>query len=194
MRFRTRICPFEELVAAVPDEARVLDVGCGSGLLLVLLAAMRRGIAGIGFDSSKVAIEVARSVDLASIASEGSRIEFLHRAIGEPWPEGQFDVVCLVDVMHHVPPADQQSLFEQCIGRVRPGGLLLYKDMSDTPLLHATWNRMHDLLLARQWIHYRSIADVDRWAVAAGCRTVASARIRRALYEHDLRVFRVIDG
>lgn len=194
---RPRICPFERLLAHVPTGSRVLDVGCGGGLLLGLLAAAGRlstepGRASIGFDSSRGAIDTADAMLDAWRARRGSPapIEFRCLGVEEPWPEGAFDCVTIVDVMHHVPPAHQRSTIQLAATHVRPGGVLLYKDMCRRPRWRAWANRLHDLALARQWIHYADVRDVESWARDAGLALIASEDHARLWYGHELRVFR----
>lgn len=188
---RIRICPFECLVPLVPAGSTVLDAGCGSGLFLALLAHTVPGVDGVGFDSSSPAIETARRMaDSAQRAGLRARLRFLHLDLYGPWPPGGFDVVSLIDVLHHVPPARQQDVFEQAIRCVKPGGLLLYKDMAARPLLCAALNRLHDLLLARQWVRYIPIRRAEAWAAHHGLTCVHAGKLVRYWYHHDLRVFR----
>ena len=183
---RPYICPFDDLLASVPADAHVLDVGCGAGLFLGLIADHHPAATGIGFDSSASAIAAARKMSLDN--NFESRIAFEHRAVGDAWPEGPFDVVSIVDVLHHIPPAHQRDVIEQGFAHVRPGGVLIYKDMATRPLFSALWNRAHDLLLARQWIHYRSIDDVKRWVTAQGAQIVKTGTRSLGPYAHELLV------
>ena len=66
--------------------------------------------------------------------------------------------------------------------RVRLGGLLIYKDTASAPAWAAWVNRLHDLVLARQWIHYAPIADVEAIAGRAARRAQrwGTARLVRA--------------
>jgi len=49
---------------------------------------------------------------------------------------------------------------------------------------------MHDLLLARQWIHYLPIRRVDEWAGEFGLVPVHKEAISRLWYRHELRIYR----
>lgn len=186
--YRPFLCPFEVLIEVVPAEARVLDVGCGGGLFLALLAATGRISEGVGFDASQTAIEVAQGLETKF--PNGPRIRFEHRGAGETWPADTFDVVSIVDLMHHVPPAEQEDMLAKAAHHVAPGGLLLYKDVSEGPLWRAWASRLHDLVIARQWINIVPFATVARWAEAAGLKTERHARIDVLWYGHELGVFR----
>ena len=190
-RWRPYICPFEELLPFVPGNSSILDVGCGAGLFLGLLAAEGRIRSGVGFDSAAAAIETAvRMRERAARVGAKATLEFHRLDAAGRWPERQFDVVSIVDVMHHVPRSAQRSVFESAAARVRPDGVLLYKDMARAPAWRAWANRLHDLVLAREWIHYVSIEDVERWARELGLTLVHAGAFNRYWYAHELRVFR----
>jgi len=98
--------------------------------------------------------------------------------------------VSLIDVPHHVPPAGQRECFLTAAARLGPGGVLIYKDMARRPVWRALANRLHDLVLARQWIHYVPVERVEGWAAEAGLGLTRAARFNRLWYAHELRVFR----
>jgi 2-polyprenyl-3-methyl-5-hydroxy-6-metoxy-1,4-benzoquinol methylase len=184
---RPRICPFERLVDAVPAQSSVLDIGCGNGLLLYLLARAGRLREGIGVDIRRDAI------DAGNAALRGFGVDHASlRVAGEPasWPRQAFDVVAMIDVMHHVPPERQRETLAAACAMVRPSGLLVYKDMARSPAWAAWANRAHDLLLARQWINYLPIAEVESGAVGSNMRLVRGDSVRLGWYAHELRIFR----
>ncbi len=184
--WRPYICPFEELLPHFPAGARVLDIGCGGGLLAALVCELRGPARFVGFDSSSDAIAMARA-NLGRFAGEP---EFHRLDVGEPWPAGPFDVVSIVDVVHHIPPEHQKSALVQAAGVLEPGGVFIYKDMTRRGLLRPLMNRVHDLALARQWIHYADIGDVKRWLGEAGLELVHESFHARWWYGHELLVFR----
>jgi len=187
-RYRPYICPFEELIPEVPQGASVLDIGCGGGLFLGLIEASGRNPLGLGFDVSKPAIGLARSM-AEQAAKRGGWLDFRLIDAAAPWPDGDFDVVSMIDVAHHVPPASQEEAIRRASQKVRPGGRFLYKDMVARPRWRAAANRLHDLVLARQWIHYLPVERVEAWATDEGLRLERSGRFNRLWYGHELRIF-----
>lgn len=185
--YRPFICPFDALIPLIPADSRVLDVGCGGGLWLGLLAATGRLAEGVGFDSSTSAISLAQQMRVP--ASHAGKLRFEHRGVQDPWPDGLFDVVSIIDVMHHVPLAHQAQVIDLAASRVAQGGLLIYKDMCRRPAWRALANRAHDLVMARQWIHYAPVEKVSTWAVSAGLRCQHAGSLPRWWYGHELRVF-----
>lgn len=189
--YRIAICPFDRIVPHVPPGSSVLDVGCGSGVFLGFLAGTVPGMSGVGFDSSGAAIGVAlRMADRVRELGLEAALRFVRLEAAEPWPEGQFDVVSLVDVMHHVAPAGQKDMIDKAAAKVKPGGLLLYKDMAERPWMHAWLNRLHDLIVARQWIHYLPVGRVDEWAGELGLVREHAEIMSRLWYRHDFRIYR----
>ena len=190
-RYRPYICPFEDLLPIVPAGSSILDVGCGGGLFLGLLAAQERIRFGVGFDSAASAIATAQRMRRrAAECGAKATLDFQRRDANGPWPAETFDVVSIIDVMHHVPKSAQRSVFESAAARLRSPGLLIYKDMARTPVWRAWANRLHDLLLARQWIHYVPIDQVERWGSELGLALVDARSFNRYCYGHELRVFK----
>ncbi len=186
--YRPYICPFESVLKQIPPGSTVLDVGCGGGLLLALLASTGRTSRAVGFDSALPAIQIAQA---AADRNGLHQCRFIHLDVAAPWPAEPptFDAVTIIDVLHHVPTAAQRQVIATAAGRVGPGGRLVYKDMCRRPWWRAWANRLHDLLLARQWIAYCPIEDVERWASEAGLKLIHRADLNRWWYGHELRVF-----
>lgn len=185
---RPYICPFHRLLPLIPPGSSVLDVGCGSGLLTVLAAERIDVRRVVGFDSSPGAITLARTA-AAKLASAGRPVpEYRLLDATADWPAGQFDVVAVVDVMHHIPPEAKRSVIEQAAAKVTPGGRLLYKDIGPRPRWRATMNRLHDLVMARQWVRYVEAVTVRQWVEMCGLRAGPPERINTLWYGHDLIV------
>lgn len=185
---RPHICPFHVLVSEIPAEASILDVGCGAGLFIFLLVRLGRVRSAVGFDADRAAILTAQ--EMAARLPNSELIQFERRNANDAWPPGRFDVVCLIDVMHHVLPDHQAAVFAAAIEHVADGGILLYKDMASRPLWRAWANRLHDLLLANQWINYIEREKVIRWARKSGLSLERTGEINMLWYRHEWCIFR----
>jgi methionine biosynthesis protein MetW len=96
------------LLAAVPDGARVLDVGCAEGYLAAALK--ERGCAIVGVEPNPRAAEVARSVCDDVIAGDVEDPAIRGKI------EGRFDVVLFGDVLEHLRDPDSMLRWAGTIG------------------------------------------------------------------------------
>jgi cyclopropane fatty-acyl-phospholipid synthase-like methyltransferase len=179
MTLRPRICPLGLVADAVPHAARVLDVGCGAGLLLQWLDEARGLVRGVGVDVSARAIAVARAC-----APRGGVLEFIRLPADAPWPEGPFDVVTAVDVLHHVPPEEQRGF----VRRLAETGarLVVLKDVAPRPRWKAWANALHDFLMTRSRVWPRAMDEVAAWLAEDGWRVTRAERADMLCYSHYL--------
>ena len=133
------------------------------------------------------AIRFTKSCEASGIAPVPT---FECRSVELGVPNRTYDVVCLIDVLHHVEVSSQHEAFLLAASCVRPGGIMVYKDMCSAPKWRAGLNRLHDLLSAHQWINYVPIATVDRWASDAGLESESAEWIPMLWYGHELRIYR----
>lgn len=109
------------------DGKRVLDVGCGGGILAESMA--ERGASVVGIDLADAALSVARLHALDT----GIELEYLSIAAedyAEEHPES-FDVVTCLEVLEHVP--DPASTISACARLVKPGGTLYFSTINRNP-------------------------------------------------------------
>ena len=109
---------------AVLPGKRVLDVGCGGGILAESMAAIGAQVTGI--DLSEKALKVARLHQLES----GVRLDYRLIAAEElacEQPEA-FDVVTCMEMLEHVP--DPASIVAACATMVKPGGWVFFSTLN----------------------------------------------------------------
>lgn len=119
---RSRLTPYAERLAG---HGPVLDLGCGRGEMLSLLA--ERGIAARGVDGSEQMVEVCRERGLA--AERGDLFAVLAQA-----PPGSLGAVVSFHVIEHLPPESLDRLVRLAWGALRPGGLLILETPSPMAL------------------------------------------------------------
>jgi 2-polyprenyl-6-hydroxyphenyl methylase/3-demethylubiquinone-9 3-methyltransferase len=106
---------------------RVIDVGCGGGILAESMA--RKGAAVKGIDLAEKSIGVARlhglesgvAVDYEVIATE---------AIADREPE-QYDLVTCMEMLEHVP--DPSAVVAACAKLAKPGATLVFSTLNRNP-------------------------------------------------------------
>lgn len=105
-------------------DLKILDVGCGGGLVSEAMA--KEGAHVTGIDASSISIEVAKR----HAKQEGLNIEYRHCLVEELGNEQKFDVVINAEVVEHVP--DQPALIKDCTRLVKPGGMLILATLNRT--------------------------------------------------------------
>lgn len=185
-RLRPLICPFEPLISALPDDSRVLDVGCGTGALILAASSAGKVREALGVDISEDALVQAR---MAASALTDCCSSLTFRQCASPDEiEGKWEAVLMVDVLHHVPIEKQESFWKAAALCVSMGGRLIYKDMCHQPMWRVGMNRLHDLVVAKQWIHEVPLKTVRKWASDSGFKVIHEERYTRFWYGHELLI------
>ncbi|MDK2124952.1 bifunctional 2-polyprenyl-6-hydroxyphenol methylase/3-demethylubiquinol 3-O-methyltransferase UbiG [Parachitinimonas caeni] len=106
---------------------RVVDVGCGGGILSESMAA--RGAAVTGVDLAEKSLKVARLHGLES----GVTVDYRCIAVEALAEEaaGSFDVVTCMEMLEHVP--DPASVVAACSRLAKPGGWVFFSTISRNP-------------------------------------------------------------
>lgn len=110
-----------ELTVEVRQGGSVLDVGCGDGYLLAALAVARPDLElhGLDHDAARLA-QARRALPEARVRLEPTDV----RRASLP----RADLVVLLDVLHYLPPVEQDRLLQQLAACVRARGALVIRD------------------------------------------------------------------
>ena len=176
----------QRLDDAIPGDALVLELGCGTGQLGLFPASADRYV--VGADLVRPALELARD----AAAAYGVRsVRFVETDLRSPGlRKGAFDVVICSGVLHHTP--DPRAAFAAVARLVRPGGVLVigvynpyarlplrlrrglarltgFRWVPWDPILH---DRRAEPLRREAWLrdqyhhveeHRHTLAEVQRW-------------------------------
>lgn len=132
--------PDEAVKRALTDQVhagngmQVLDVGCGTGTLAVMLAQARAGVDVTGVDGDADILRIARE----KVHASGARVHLVEGlATALPFGDSSFDRVTTSLVLHHLAPRDKTLALREIHRVLRPGGELHIAD----------WGKPHDPLM-----------------------------------------------
>lgn len=160
-------------LAGDPAGRRVLDVGCGDGVLACALAARGAEVSAVDADPAMVAAARARATQagVGLIVAEG-------RLPALPYADGAFDLVVASTVLCFVPDAAQA--LRELARLLAPGGRLVIGELGRWSAW-ATIRRVRGRLGAETWraARFRSAGELRALAEEAGLRVEA---VRGAIY------------
>jgi SAM-dependent methyltransferase len=202
LRARAADSTFARLLdQAIAPDARVLDLGCGTGQMALFLSGRGRQVVGADLSRASLALgaSAARRFGVGGVL-------FVETDLRRPGlAAGSFDVVLSLGALHHTP--DPRAAFASAARLVRPGGVLVvglysayarwphrlrrllarlsgYRVFPFDPVLR---DRRSDPARRRAWIrdqyrhpeeHRHTVAEVRRWFRDSGftfLRTFPSA-------------------
>ena len=187
LRTRAERSAFARLLdASIPGDARIVEIGCGTGQMSLYLARADRIV--VGCDLSRGALSLGAS---AARRWGVDKVRFVECDLANlPLQDGAFDVVYCSGVLHHTP--DPRASFGAIARAVRPGGTIvigLYNRYARIPLklrrivarlTNYRWIPFDPVLRERDaeparreaWLrdqyrhpeeHSHSVAEVRRW-------------------------------
>jgi 2-polyprenyl-6-hydroxyphenyl methylase/3-demethylubiquinone-9 3-methyltransferase len=154
---------------------RVLDVGCGGGLLAEAMASEGAQVTGI--DLARDSLQIARLHGHESgVKVQYECVSAEDYAVQQP---GRFDLITCMELLEHVP--DPASVVRACGQLVRPGGLVCFSTLNRNPksfLLAIVAAEYVLRLLPRgthQYEHFVTPSELAAAARAAGLEVTALA-------------------
>ncbi len=150
---------------------RVLDVGCGGGILSESMAA--RGASVTGIDMGEAPLSVAR----LHLLETGQEVDYQRipvEMLADERP-GTYDIVTCMEMLEHVP--DPSSIIQSCAELTKPGGNLFFSTLNRNPksYLFAIIGAEYLLRLLPKGTHdfnkFIRPSELDRWIRASELHT-----------------------
>ena len=147
-------------LARLPDTARVLCVGVGTGAEMLSLACQRPGWQFVGVDPSAEMLAVAQQrIEQAGISG---RCQLVHGYVDDVTEE-QFDAVLSMLVAHFITSHDRPAFYRTIHDRLSPGGTFVSAEISadlaapEFPSMLEDWKQVQRLMGATE----DSLAKLD---------------------------------
>lgn len=135
---RLKLSPIMQIERYVPKERNILDLGCGSGIFAYILYLGSPDREVLGVDISSKRIEVAKAY-----LNKYPQIKFIVGDVNSVSFE-DFGIITLIDLLHHMPFEEQESLLLKVYKKLYSGGLLLIKDLEKYPYWKYVFHYIQD--------------------------------------------------
>lgn len=141
----------------LPRQGSILDVGCGFGLFSLYFAdEPGRNIQGFDLNAERIA-----SAQAAARVLKLGNVTFSHDDARGFASRGTLDAAFMVDIIHHIPVASARDLLKEIAASLRPGGVLIVKDIARRP----AWKKWFTWLLDkamdfRAHVHYWEVDEL----------------------------------
>ncbi|MCB1867095.1 MAG: bifunctional 2-polyprenyl-6-hydroxyphenol methylase/3-demethylubiquinol 3-O-methyltransferase UbiG [Gammaproteobacteria bacterium] len=170
---------------------RVLDVGCGGGILAESMARLGADVTGI--DMGKAPLEVAR----LHLLESGQQVDYKQIPVEQLAQEipGSFDVVTCMEMLEHVP--DPASVVRACADLTRPGGTVFFSTINRNPKSYMLAIIGAEYLLGllpkgtHDYARFIRPSELDQWIRSAGLQ---ARNMMGMVYNPLTQKYRLISG
>lgn len=182
IKYRPIICPFNDLIDFANGKTSVFDIGCGSGQFCALIAKYTGVKKIMGIEINERLVNNAKQVN-----EEFSKDKQIHFEVfdGKTIPDSinEYELIYMIDVYHHIPPKQQVEFMQQLYKKMKPGAILVFKDMNaGSPLVLC--NKMHDLVFAGEIGNEISYKKALKILTGAGFKVKESFTKTIFVYSH----------
>lgn len=174
----------DELLQFMPREGQVLELGCGFGLFALYFAQSHPGLQLTGIDLNASRIAMARR---AAQRLNVHQVTFLEGDARDLTLSQSFDAIYMLDILHHLPPESVEPLLLQLKQRLKPGGILLIKDVDTRPRRKLYFTLALDLLMTRGEVpHYWPSGELIEVLQRCGFQVFSHDMVDLLPYSHRL--------
>ena len=169
---------------------KILDVGCGGGLVCEPLA--RLGYTVTGIDQSAEAIEVAHHHAM----EQGLDINYSCANIEDI--KEQYDIITLLEVLEHVEQPEQ--LLKSAVDRLAPGGLIFFSTLNRTVFSYAAGILLAEKVLkwapegTHQWSKFLKPSEIIMPLQALGIKPINVTGISWSILNRTWKLTSKLEG
>lgn len=178
LKLRPIILPINQIVGLIYENAMILDLGCGKGILTKYIKNFQQ-YTGVDIVIPSLIndhkIKFVKSDCLLFIKNDLSK----------------FNTFLLIDLLHHIPKKNQENFVNNLISKMKKGDQLIIKDIYPKNLITKFWNAFHDLFFSQQIIRYFDFFKFEK-NLNPDIELVSHFHQRIFLYDHYFLVLKKI--
>ena len=106
----------DDLIVRLPENARVLDAGCGAGVPVAQILSRHFNVTGVDFSEAQIELAHKHVPNANFICQDMTKLDF---------PDNAFDGICSYYAIIHIPREEHGSLFVNFHRMLKPGGYAL---------------------------------------------------------------------
>ena len=189
---RLRSCPIDAVAGATPPRGRVLDFGCGHGVVSLYLAitSSAREITGVDVDGDKL-VHGRAAADRAGLPVRFDHVDPAYR------PTGEWDAITIVDVLYLLGQQAALEVVDAAAAALAAGGVVVIKEISVRPRWKYWLAKGQEVLATKvvritegSRVHFVPPAMIAARLEAAGLAVEHRSLHRGRLHPHHLIVGR----
>lgn len=165
---RLRFSSYQAIEKHVPTSGKIVDLGCGFGMLTVYLGLLSQARRVRGVDISHRRLRAAEFVSA-----------HIHNVVFEysdllQYTFDRCNCILLIDTLHYFPVPVQNRLLKKCYERISPGGRLLLRDSNKDKRFRHFITKFHETIMTRsgftkgEMLCFRSFVELKSYLEGLG--------------------------
>lgn len=175
-KLRPLILPIKKITNYIQEEANIIDLGCGKGLLLNYIVSFK---SYTGIDLNAYTEHSNNNIKFI----KADCIAFLDNNLSK------YNTFLVIDLIHHIPVDSQFIFLKTLISSLKSGDVLIIKDINPRNIIYKFWNSFHDFIISKQIINYFDFEKLKE-NLPSDIQILANFHSRIFLYDHYFLVLK----